>query len=182
MLMRKSSLEFHNSRCDAIIEEIMKKGTYTLRPRKSTNLIRVLLSAGMTYMGLVGFLKGELFGLVVAGFFGFGVFTFGCAVLSYCNYLLLTPDGLTLRSSIRLYSFKWTDIKYFAVCGGYLGKDVKFGYSDPRKTTSIWTFWEPGISEVLILQTYGMSARDLAELLTALQKHFSCSFYSLYSP
>jgi len=53
-----------------------------------------------------------------------------------------------------------------------LGKDVKFGYSDPRKTTSIWTYWEQGIREVLIPQTYSMSARTLAELLTALQKHF----------
>ncbi|MBU7028017.1 MAG: hypothetical protein HXS48_13865 [Theionarchaea archaeon] len=139
----------------------------------------------MAMVGIEGFLRGELFGLVWAAFFVVLAFTAGCLVLSYGGYLLLTPDGITLRTLFRSYSFEWTDIKYFTVCRVYLGKNVILGYSDPRKTTSTWTYWEPGIREVLIPQTYGMSARTLAELLTALQKHFirvaSKAHFSIHS-
>jgi hypothetical protein len=78
---------------DVLLEEIRVNGACSLKPRKSTNSILFLLSLNIAAIGITAFLPGELFGLAVAGFFGIGVFIFGCAALSYLFLHLVLMYG-----------------------------------------------------------------------------------------
>ena len=173
-LMNWNLSKSHNSRADKIISEIIENGTFTLRPRKLMNTILFLLYLALTASGVEFFLAGESFGLVIAGFFGIGVFLYGCKMISYRCYLLLYPEGFDVHFLWSTDSFQWADIKYITTyCTGlYLRVFyyVLIGHSALDKSVTR-PFWKEDIDETPI-HGYGMNAKELAALLTKLQKHF----------
>ena len=158
---------------DEIIEGIEKNEKYILKSRAITSLFFFLYASILAYgMFDVTFQYRDQFGLLFAGFFGFSAFIFGYILFLSPTYLLLSPEGFTVRTLLRSYSLKWEDMKYFRlILFPFFGKDVAVGYSKSQRT-DLWPPWETDTKEFLINDTYGMSAQTLADLLSALQKHF----------
>jgi hypothetical protein len=143
------------------------KDEVILRPRKSSALLYLMLCAAFTAGGIWMIANDKPAGWSVSSFFGLGVVVFIVNLPPSSSYLLLKKEGFTVCSLYRKSSFKWSDIEEFVV--GYLigPKMVVFNFSltyDRQQKSRIISKAIAGY-EGALPDTYGMSAKELAELL-----------------
>ncbi len=166
-----SSSQSHHAEVEALIEEIIKNGTLTLKTRSLKYFVLLLLLLGFTAFGIILILEGILLGWAVVGFFGFGVFVTASAVCGYRFYLVLTPEGFTMQTLILTYSYKWTDIEQFKTGWNYFIKTVWFRFSDSYESHSVLGKVGKALSDIRNLpDTYGMKAETLTELMNTLRE------------
>ena len=106
-----------------------------------------------------------------------------CLFLLYhriSNYstLLLTPGGFTYKSTVRTFSFRWSDVQRFSVYGGPLSKYIWFDLSDQALAQLSRTSYRLSSSQVSPDETYlpddyGLGKRSLCELLNEWRVRFA---------
>ena len=143
------------------------KDEVILRPRKSRALLYLMLCAIFTVIGILMIADNKLMGWFVGPTFGLGVVVFILLMLPNSSYLLLKEDGFTVCSLYRTSSLKWSDIEGFEVTTIIGPKIVGFNFSSTynrqqkvRKISKNMAGYEGALPD-----TYGISAKELAELL-----------------
>lgn len=169
-------------RVQLIIDEIMRHGTYVLKPSQTKLTLTLLGCSIFTLMGIWIIKEGDepLIGWLAVGFFGIGGL---CLVIQILrgkgSYISLSQEGLTMHGLDRPYLFRWTDIDGFSI-GVFSGaKLVMFDFSDSYKCQStyekILESMEKGIYKGRIgafPDVYGLNPEEMVDLLNTLRKHF----------
>lgn len=177
--MEGSSSQPYSPQVQSVIKEIMENGTYTVKSRRSKNLLPLLICLGFTVIGIFLGRGGDIIGWFSVCFFGLGVIVFGIQMISHSNYLLLTQEGFTMRSLFRSHSYKWTDVRGFGGGSFFSNKAVVLSFSDSYKSSS--TAEKIGRKMVKVLyrgdigilpDTYSVDPEELAELLNMVREHF----------
>lgn len=117
-------------------------------------------------------------------FFGLGIPLSIINILPNSNYLLLTPEGFTIRSSFRSRLFKWSDIKCFSVdqltspnpfvLWFGIGKVVTFEFSDTYTKQKVARAIAEGLAghESALEGAYGMKFQDLCNLMNEWRERY----------
>lgn len=106
-------------------------------------------------------------GWFVAIVFGLGSLVFAVQLLPGSSYLLLEPDGFTVRTLYRLQKYRWAEVERFGVTRIGGNKTVAFDFSGQYGKDRVARQVAAGISgyEGTLPDTYGMKPEQLAELL-----------------
>ena len=139
-----------------------------LTPNRSKYVILLLASGAFVAMGAFLVLQGQpLIGWLNIVFFGLGVVVAIVSLLPGSNQLLLTEEGIEVRSLYRRWSVRWRDVQAFfpafisrreMVCWNYAAD-----YTDQR-TGRVIANNLAGV-EAALPDTYGLPAAVLADLL-----------------
>jgi hypothetical protein len=138
-----------------------------LRPRKSIALLYLTLCAIFTVIGILMIADNKVMGWFVSSASGLGVVVFILLMLPKSSYLLLKEDGFSVCSLYRTSSLKWSDKEEFGVTTIIGPRIVGFNFSSTynrqqkvRKISKNMAGYEGALPD-----TYGMPAKELAELL-----------------
>ena len=106
-------------------------------------------------------------GWFVAIVFGLGSLVFAAQLLPDSSYLLLGPDGFTVRTLYRSQKYRWAQVERFGVTRIGGNKTVAFDFSREYRKYHVARQVAAGISgyEGTLPDTYGMKPERLAELL-----------------
>jgi hypothetical protein len=106
-------------------------------------------------------------GWFVSIVFGLGSLVFALQLLPGSSYLLLEPDGFTVRTLYRSQKYAWAEVERFAVTRTGGNKTVAFDFSSEYGKYHVARKVAAGISgyEGALPDTYGMKPERLAELL-----------------
>ena len=103
-----------------------------------------------------------------AGFFGLGVIASAMMLVPGAAFLKVTPEGFTVRSLFRSFSYKWNEIDRFYVAGSGWNRFVAFEFAAhvdklraTRKIVALLSKHEAALPD-----SYGMKCEELVELLT----------------
>ena len=139
-----------------------------LRPGPWKQGLALLVSLVFVTSGVL-LMDGSWEGWLATGFFGLCSVTLVVTMLPGASYLRLHQDGFEMRTLFRATHFKWSDIGNIGVTSVNLNRMVAFDFAEHyrgqhrgRAVARGLTGWEGALPN-----TYGMSARDLAALMTA---------------
>jgi hypothetical protein len=106
-------------------------------------------------------------GWFVAVLFGLGSLVFALQLLPGSSYLLLEPDGFTVRTLYRSQKYGWAEVERFGVTRIGGNKTVAFDFSSQYGKYRVARQVAAGLSgyEGTLPDTYGMKPERLAELL-----------------
>lgn len=106
-------------------------------------------------------------GWFVAIVFGLGSLVFALQLLPDSSYLLLGPDGFTVRTLYRTQKYRWAQVEHFGVTRIGGNKTVGFDFSSKYGKYHVGRQVAAGISgyEGSLPDNYGMKPERLAELL-----------------
>ena len=139
-----------------------------LRPSRWKTGLALLVSLVFVAIGVL-LMDGSWEAWLATAFFGLCSATFVVTMLPGASYLRLHQDGFEMRTLFRTTHFKWSDIGNIGVTSVNLNRMVAFDFAEryrgqhrARAVARGLTGWEGALPN-----TYGMSARDLAALMTA---------------
>lgn len=153
--------------------------------------IKVLLASSVvTVVYAIALKNGILSGWLWLGIVlpGLGIPLSIINMLPNSNYLLLTPEGFTIRSSFKSRFFKWSDVKGFNISQLPIpniisilrgtGKMVTFEFSDtytklvtPRAFVRDITGFNIG-ADIALESGYGMKLQDLCNLMNEWRERY----------
>jgi hypothetical protein len=107
-------------------------------------------------------------------FFGGGALIFAVNLLPGSSYLKVSPDGITYSTLYKCRHYAWEDIDKFGVMAVGMNRTVGMSFSSrysglerTRKAVATVSGYEGSLPD-----TYGMKAKELADMLNALKaKH-----------
>jgi hypothetical protein len=141
--------------------------TLLLRPSRGKALLMLTIGVAFTAGGALLVREGKTLGWFVLIFFALCTVIFVTLLLPNAAYLKLSPEGFEVRSMFRSFRNRWSDVASFHA--GRVGLNpmvmITFApsYAAGRKVRAVaeaLTGGEGGLPD-----TYGRSAKDLAELL-----------------
>jgi hypothetical protein len=140
-----------------------------LRPSKIKVGLILALCLAFTVGGgwmIHGHRRGGWFAAIV---FGLGSLICALQLLPGSSYLLLEPDGFTVRTLYRSQKYGWAEVERFGVTRIGGNKTVAFDFSRRYERWRMGRQVAAGISgyEGMLPDTYGMKAEQLAGLLNA---------------
>ncbi len=81
--------------------------TIKLKPAIWKNILLLLVSLMFVVSGIFMGMEGETFGYICTAFFGLGVVVFALSLIPDDNYLIISPEGLTIKSLFRKHNLAW---------------------------------------------------------------------------
>jgi hypothetical protein len=141
--------------------------TLTLRPRRLKMALYGALSAGFTIGGALMIRDGAGEGWFVAGFFGLATLVFLALLMPGSASLLLTRDGFRVRSLWRSHFTPWSAVAAFGVVRISHRSMVSYNFTDVAAHRGARFSRALTGAEGALPDSYGMSAEDLAALMTA---------------
>lgn len=147
--------------------EMHNQNTLILRPSKIRTGLILALTLAFTVIGgwmVHGHRRGGWFAAIV---FGLGSLVCALQLLPGSSYLLLEPDGFTVRTLYRSQRYGWAEVERFGVTRIGGNKTVAFDFSSRYERWRVGRQVAAGISgyEGMLPDTYGMKAEQLAGLL-----------------
>ncbi len=142
----------------------------TLKPSKLRSLGWLCVFAAFTVTGVWMSTEKPLIGYLCSAFFGLGFVVFTINLLPKSSYLELTENGFTMCSLFRKSTTKWTDVEGFSVIEIAGNEMVSWYYSEnyEKQQTGRAISRAISASEAALPDTYGMKAKDLADLMNEL--------------
>lgn len=141
--------------------------TLTLRPRRWKMALYCAISAGFTVGGVFMIRNGVGKGWFVAGFFGACMLVFLALLMPGAAYLQLTRDGFRVRSLWRSHFTPWSAVAGFGVVRISHRAMVSYNFTDVAAHRGARFSRALTGAEGALPDSYGMSAQDLAALMTA---------------
>ena len=147
---------------------------FTLYTKKSKMIWLLLACSAFTAAGVWMLIEGEWIGGLCGGFFALGIPIFLLQLHPKATFLTVSEDGLEFSALFRKSRISWTDISEFGTytlrhnglpAGTFVGINFSAEYRPAAKARAIakaLTGFEGGLPD-----TYGLSAQDLAQLLTS---------------
>jgi len=138
-----------------------------LRPKKTKSIILILVSILFVLGGFLMLEEKFFIGIITIIFFGLGIIIFTIQLFPNTSYLKLTEEGFEIRTLFKSDFTKWSDVKEFNT--DYIGpnkmvmlnyKEEHTKYKSGKKIAKILSG-----SEGALPDTYGMSAKALAQLM-----------------
>jgi hypothetical protein len=143
-------------------------------------LEQILRPSGWRYWGFLlialifvligGFMirAGAPMGWLVTGSFGLGTAGLSFLTLPGASYLRLDPQGFTICTFYRKHPIRWSDVAGFGIATTGLNETVGFDYVPGYRRRAHGRALAVAISgfEAALPSTYGMTAKELAALLT----------------
>lgn len=142
-------------------------------------ILLLLGSAAFISIGVIALIKGDsaAWVWVCIIFFGLGIPISILSLLPNANYLLLTPEGFTMKSLFRSMFYKWFDVKGFSVnqlpnisviamwLG--IGKMITFDFNDTYTGQQTARSIARGVTgyDAALESGYGMKLDDLCNLM-----------------
>lgn len=147
-----------------------------LKPGKVRAIRLLFISGVFVAIGIWMGRGGDTTGWLCAAFFGLGVLVGGVKLIPGSCYLDLSADGFEVRSMYRSWRVRWSDVsnffpvRYSNVIGGTfirLPEQVGWNYVAGYKAhAAMRGFAASNIgAEAALPDTYGRSAKELAQLL-----------------
>lgn len=143
------------------------QNTLILRPSKIRMGLFLALCLAFTVVGGLMIYGNQRAGWYVVIVFGLGSLVFAVQLLPGSSYLLLEPDGFTVRALYRSQKYGWAEVERFGVTHIGGNKTVAFDFSSEYGKGRVARRVAAGISgyEGALPDTYGMKPEQLAELL-----------------
>ena len=128
------------------------------------------VAAGVWMIG-----EGNAAGWFVAGFFGLCALPAVWSLWPNASYLLLTPEGFTVKTPFRSWSLRWDDVEEFGAESTGRTTIVTFdfapgfdGHAVGRRLNNALGFRDAGLGD-----TYGLSAEELADLMNEWRSRYA---------
>ena len=145
----------------------MKNTSEIFRPKKSKNLILLLICSAFVAIGILTLKEEPLMSWFGISFFGLGVIVSLIQFYPNASYLKLNQEGFEVKSLFRAHFTKWSDIKDLRqghISGNQM---IFFDYTDEHKK------WNTGkkIAKFLskkegaVQSTYNISTDELMRLM-----------------
>ena len=128
----------------------------------------LVISSSFVVLGVLLTDKDELLiGWLCAVFFGLGVLMALISLLPGSSYLDLTPDGMEIRSLYRKWFVRWSDVQEFFPTFVQHRPMTSWNYTKSFAGQRFGRKIASGLigAEAILPDTYGMSAKDLSNLL-----------------
>ncbi|MFN0052295.1 MAG: PH domain-containing protein [Planctomycetales bacterium] len=141
----------------------------------------------LMFGGILMIRQGDVRGWFVATFFGLGIAIFLLQLHPRCSFLTVDEDGIECCTLFRTSRMPWADIAEFGIFvqrhrGLTInrGVGINFSAADPGRARALSrasTGFEGALPD-----TYGLSAAELAALLSACQSRIALSDSSTVRP
>ncbi|HEY1303493.1 MAG TPA: hypothetical protein VGF24_08100 [Vicinamibacterales bacterium] len=142
-------------------------GEQILRPSRWKTSLPLFVSLAFVAIGIL-VMDGSWMALLAIAFFGLGSLVFVVTILPGATHLRLHADGFEMRTLFKTSHCRWSDIGEIGVTSVYMNRMVAFNFAEPYRSqhgavvvSRALTGWDGALPD-----TYGMSARDLAALMT----------------
>ena len=144
-------------------------GPVTLYPSRTKWLLILLAGVLLTVGGILMIRDGKASGWFVAGFFGVVAVTSLVVMLPGANGLTLDREGFVAKSLFRAHRTRWVDAQGFATSVIPPSHQRLVVYDDLTQAPGALTRINVSITgrNAALADTYGLSADDLANLMTA---------------
>jgi hypothetical protein len=152
-----------------------------LRPRKATWALVLLICAGFVAIGVLVLrdpraAADRTWAASATIFFGLGVLIALLQFVPGSSYLLLTPEGLTIRTMWRTTSYRWVDIERFGVAAQLVGLNFVPAYPRGRLARALMKLNRTLTGfEAALPDNYGRNRAELAAYLNSLKGRYSAS-------
>jgi len=150
-----------------------------LRPRKATWALVLLICGGFVAIAVLVLrdpkaAADRIWASFATTFFGLGVLVSLLQFLPGSSFLLLTTEGLTVRTMWRTTSYRWVDIERFGVTAQLVGLNFVPAYPRGRMAQALMTLNKTLTGfEAALPDNYGRSRAELAAYLNSLKDRYS---------
>jgi hypothetical protein len=145
----------------------MKEETKILRPNRLKTIVLLLICIFFVILGIFTIEQNSFRALYGILFFSLCMIVFILQLIPNSSYLKLTRNQFEIRSLFKSSYTKWSDVEIFRT--GYIRNSemVMFDFSKEHKKHNIGKNIAKFLTsnEGALPNTYGMKAKDLAELM-----------------
>ena len=146
----------------------------TIPGSRKKAVLLLFISVALVAVGIFLIVKGEVWGWLMAGFFGLGIPAAIWMLLPNHSYLRLDHDGLEMKAFFKPMQLKWTDVEDFHVATLYGNKMIGIRYSSSYGKMEIGRKLASAISGVegAIPNHFKSSPEEICETLNRWRQKF----------